>query len=167
MTVITVNKSSSGLTKETHSIFDDENPDITSYSNLILLNDYYKHKDVDYITKNLELMRYLKLRDIFLKEEKSKTGDLVCHYCGKKHLKIGYISIGLAELNKKNPKLATIDHKIKRADCGDILDTNNWLVACQTCNGWKSDKTYDEFIAIMKERNKKTFTKRKKQHKKK
>lgn len=167
MTTITVNKSSSGLTRETHMIFDDENPDITSQSSLILLNDYYKNKDVDYLSKNLELMRYLKLRDVFLKEEKAKTGDLVCHYCGKKHLKVGYLSIGLAELNQRNPKLATIDHKVKRADCGDILDTKNWLVACRTCNHAKSDKTYEEFIEERKRKKNQFFNKGKKQHKKK
>lgn len=120
--------------------------DIKSPAALILLNEFLKKQDVDYIEKRNELQKYLNKRFSFLLKTKIITGDLVCSYCGKNHLEIGYKNIDLAYLNNKNHNLATIDHIIPRSkNLVDYLDETNWCVSCEKCNKKKGSKLVDEF----------------------
>lgn len=51
--------------KKSAKIFDliyNEDANIKSRASLILLNDYYKHMDVDFINDKKSLFKYLKLR---------------------------------------------------------------------------------------------------------
>ena len=148
MTIITTYKSSSGSTSVNDIIYNDETPNIKSLASLVLLNDYYHYLDVDYVDERKELIKYLRLRQKFLKRVLNKKRVLVCHYCGKSHLDIGYEDMKLAYLNNTNKNLATIDHKIPRKICDNPLDTKNWLVSCKKCNREKGDMNYDEYINL-------------------
>lgn len=150
MKTITYYKSKTGNTKCNHIIYN-ENVSIKSQSSLILLNEYLAEQDEDNLNAKLELQEYLNKRHTFLENE-LKKGDLVCHYCGKEHLEIGFREIELSNLNNKNPKLATIDHVIPVSSGIDFLDETNWVVSCKKCNNRKGSMNYDDF----KNRNKKT-----------
>ena len=144
MKTITYYRSSTGSTKFNHVIYNDD-VSSKSQSALILLNDYLRENDDDFLREEQELQEYLNQRYIFLLKTKKKEGDLVCHYCGNTHLEIGYRSVRLCNLNNKNPKLATVDH-VKPVSSGiDRLDVTNWVVACKKCNNRKGSKSYDEF----------------------
>lgn len=144
MIKITTYRSNSLNTEYNYRIYG--NVDIKSPAALILLNEFLKKQDKDFIEKRNELQKYLDKRFIFLLRIKNITGDLVCEYCGKKHLEIGYKNIDLAYLNNKNKNLATIDHIIPRSNKKiDYLDTTNWCVSCESCNKKKSSKTVEEF----------------------
>ena len=143
--------------KKSAKIFDviyNEDANIKSIASLILLNDYYKHMDVDLINDKKNLFKYLRLRHKFLLKTKKKNGDLVCHYCGKNHLEIGFLKEELLCKNNLNNNLATIDHKIPISQNIDKLDTNNWLVCCKNCNKSKGNSDYDTFLKskILKKR---------------
>lgn len=144
MKTITYYKSASGSTKFNHVIYN-ENVSIKSQSSLILLNNYLRERDEDYIRSLWELQEYLNRRFIYLLKIKKSKGDLVCHYCGKNHLEIGFRSVVLSNQNNKNPKLATIDHVIPVSKGIDILDETNWVVSCKKCNNKKGSKDYEEF----------------------
>jgi len=143
---ITYHKSLSGSTVFNHVIYNDE-VSSKSLSALILLNDYLREIDEDYLNEINELQEYLNRRFLFLIRTKRKDGDLVCHYCGKNHLEIGYRHISLSKLNNNNPRLATIDHVIPVSSILKIdkLDEENWVVCCKKCNRRKGNMSYDEF----------------------
>lgn len=91
-------------------------------------------------------MGYLKIRDKFLNDKLKENGDLVCHYCGKKHLEIGFLDMQFIDFNNKNSNLATIDHKIPVSKGCRKKDITNWLVSCKVCNTLKGKMDYEEFI---------------------
>ena len=148
MKTITYHKSTSGSTKFNHVIYNDDNVSLKSQSALILLNDYLRVHDEDFLKAEFELQEYLNKRFLFLLRKKKFEGDLVCHYCGKNHLEVGYRQANLAYLNNKNTKLATIDHVIPVSSILKIdkLDETNWVVSCKKCNRRKGSMSYDEFI---------------------
>ena len=146
MKIINQYKSQSGQTLFNHIIMNDGDVCIKSYDALILLNDYLRELDVDYMKSKWELQEYLNRRHLYLKKIKKQTGDLVCHYCGKNHLEIGHRDANLAYLNNKNKMLATIDHVIPVSSGINVLDENNWVVACKKCNSRKGSMNYDDFI---------------------
>lgn len=150
--VILSRKSKGGSTSYNDIILSDH-PNVKSLANLLLLNDYYSKLDVDYVEKTQTLDRYLELRHEFLFNHFMKHADLICHYCGKSHLEIGFREIENAHLNLKNKNLATIDHKIPRNKCSNILDTDNWLVSCVKCNNKKQDLDYVEFVKKINKNN--------------
>jgi len=146
MKTITYHKSSSGNTVVNHLIYNDDNVSIKSQAALILLNDYLKEMDEDYLKGMYEIQEYLNRRFIFLLKEKRRTGDLVCHYCGKIHLEVGYRLINQSALNNKNKMLATVDHVIPMSSGKvNLLDEKNWVVSCKKCNSRKGSKSYEEF----------------------
>ena len=112
MKAITYHKSTTGNTRFTHVIYNEDDVSSKSLSSLILLNDYLRERDEDFLSKENELQEYLNRRYLFLLRTKRREGDLVCHYCGKEHLEVGYRHAKLANLNNTNPRLATIDHVI-------------------------------------------------------
>lgn len=144
MKTITYYKSTSGSTKFNHIIYS-EDVSIKSYSALILLNEYLRENDEDFLRAELDLQEYLDKRHLFLIRTKRKKGDLVCHYCGKQHLQVGHRMANMSYLNNKNPKLATIDHVVPVSSGIDILDESNWVVSCRKCNGRKGSMKYEEF----------------------
>ena len=132
MKTITYHKSASGSTKFNHVIYNDDNVSLKSQSALILLNDYLREHDEDFLKTVFELQEYLNKRFLFLLRKKKVDGDLVCHYCNKPHLEVGFRQLNLAYLNNKNTKLATIDHVIPiSSNLIDKLDETNWVVSCK------------------------------------
>ena len=62
---------------------------------------------------------------------------LVCEYCGMIDLIIRHEEDPDIPKNRR----ATIDHVISINNGGSRMSINNWVVACQLCNGMKG---YDE-----------------------
>lgn len=151
MKVITKYKSNSGQTILKHIIFNDDIVSPKSYASLLLLNEALRELDVDYIKSKWDLEEYLSKRHSYLERTKKEKGDLVCHYCGKEHLDIGYRDANFAYLNNKNKNLATIDHIIPVSSCLiNPLDEDNWVVACKRCNSKKGNMSYTDFMNKIK-----------------
>lgn len=139
-----MNSSKSGSTKQFHIVVDENNVDIQSYAALVLLNEDLKSQEED---ETSEVQIYLNKRYNYLSNILLENGDLVCEYCGKKHLDIGHRLMRDSYLDNKNKNLATIDHKVARAlKLIDPLDETNWCVACKRCNLKKGTKTVEEFV---------------------
>lgn len=138
--------SSSGKTKECHIIHED-NVNLTSYAALILLNNKLKHQDVDYLNKTVKIQYYLDKRFAYLTRKLKITDNLKCKYCGKSHLEIGHRLMEDSHLDLKNPKLATIDHRVPKSEkLIDPMDETNWCIACRRCNRQKGSKSEEQFI---------------------
>jgi len=143
--VIISNKSNSGSTIQNNLIFETENS-VKSLASLLLLNEYYKYLDEDYLDSISETQNYLNKRFAYLENILLEQGDLSCAYCGKSNLDIGHISIRDSHLDSKNDNLATIDHIVPRsANLIDPLDESNWCVSCKNCNTKKGSKPVEEF----------------------
>jgi len=151
MIEIKINSSRTGRIVERHLI-QNSKPCIQSMANLVLLNDFYSRLDSDFVDKMKELDEYLSLRHSFLSKELEEKGDLSCHYCHRKNLEIGYRGADMSKINNANGKLATIDHKIPRKQCGSYLNTNNWLVACKKCNKDKAETSYEDYMITSKKK---------------
>lgn len=150
MTTITYHKSTSGSTKLNHIIYDIDNVSVKSLASLVLLNNSLREMDVDYLNLQFELQEYLNRRYKFLIDEKRKNDDLICHYCNRTDLEIGYRYAKYAYLNNSNKKLATIDHIIPRSSGFNPLDESNWVVSCKKCNTKKGSMSYEEYMEKIK-----------------
>lgn len=109
------------------------NPTSGTYGDYLLLKEYYRLHDNedDWRTKVLFSIKYLR-------KQKQISGDLMCAYCGKEHLKIHTpSSIQIPKSIK-----ATIDHFIPISLGGGVLDENNIVVSCEKCNKKKQSKIY-------------------------
>jgi 5-methylcytosine-specific restriction endonuclease McrA len=126
-------------TTEKHYIECDE-PHQKSYASYLMLVDYYRKLDVDYLTEYEKLEKYFKFREEFLTNELQSKGYLECAYCHRKDLIIGYTTIKDSILNNSIKNLATIDHVIPISKGGKIYDVNNCVVSCKKCNNKKADK---------------------------
>lgn len=147
MKIITQYKSHSGQTKSNHIILNDDNVSSKSYASLLLLNEALRELDIDYMKSKWDLEEYLSKRHLYLEKTQKEKGNLVCHYCGKEHLDIGFRDIEFSYLNNKNKNLATIDHVIPV--CSGLinpLDESNWVIACKKCNSRKGNMSYNDFI---------------------
>jgi 5-methylcytosine-specific restriction endonuclease McrA len=151
-----INISLSGKTKIVNTIYSDE-PCIKSRASYELLVNYLKQNDEDYINKTVKLKNYLIQRAKFLFKEKIKNnGNLVCSYCGKNHLIIGYLDLSKININNyKFKKLATIDHIIPvSSELINPLDETNWTVSCIRCNKLKGNGTVDDLMKKIKPKTK-------------
>lgn len=144
MVIVQKYSSIRGSTTENHIIYCENNVNIKSYAALILLNEQLRHEDVDY-KKEVRIQVYLNKRYKYLWRILIKKKDLVCHYCGRKHLYIGHRLLKYAGIDSKRNDLATIDHVIPRSSGIDPMDETNWVVACRKCNGQKGAMDYKEF----------------------
>jgi len=129
-------------TKISHSISGNR-PHIKSFASLILLNNYYRYLDIDYISELDELKKYLKFRKEYLSNQLEEKGHLECTYCHRKDLIIGYTDYKYSNLNNKIKNLATIDHIHPKSKGGFVYDIKNCTVACKKCNRDKGDKILD------------------------
>ena len=79
--------------------------------------------------------RWQKARKEFL-----KTAAHVCHYCGIKTI---------SEPNKKTS--TTVDHILPQETHPELKnDPSNFVVACGSCNSWKSNMSYETFMNLIK-----------------
>lgn len=131
---------STGSTIHTHTFHGkvSQIPHIQSYAALRLLQAYYHVRDKDYLEDNF--MTRINFSRNYLTEQLKIHGDLVCNYCGKKHLQIE-----LAGMNVPKSIKATIDHVIPISKGGGIYDVNNLVIACFRCNMNKGNMMPDEF----------------------
>ena len=114
-------------------------PSIKSYASLLLLQNELRNSDQDDV-KNYWKTRILFSRT-FLHKILDKEKDLVCTYCGKRHLVIEEENMFV-----KNHLKATIDHVLPISKGGSVYDTDNVVVACGTCNSRKDNMTLGKFL---------------------
>lgn len=108
-----------------------KNPEVSSYAALILLKrKYYDIVEPSYLV-------WLKFRMQLLTKWQKEKGDLFCEYCNKGPL--------IKEENNQHPYVATLDHKVSRANGGAEYDEGNLCVSCYECNQKKKDLNYEEF----------------------
>jgi hypothetical protein len=125
--------------KFNHLIFIDS-PDSKTYASAILLKKYYQSVE-DPGDWQTDWRYYFIVRRHWLRKQKQDK-KWICHYCGKEIHK-------MPERNKIYQNLwkcVTVDHKIPKNECGDITDTNNFLVSCYDCNNKKGWMSYNSFI---------------------
>ena len=77
---------------------------------------------------------YKRAKDAFLAEV-----DHVCHYCNVK------------TISKPNQKTSTtVDHILPQETHPHLkADKSNFVVACGSCNSWKSNMSYETFMTLM------------------
>jgi 5-methylcytosine-specific restriction endonuclease McrA len=116
------------IRERTANLFFVEDPDPHSYASLLMLNKQL------YLQTDECLTAWIKARKKYLKSHLTKSGTLICDYCGKTGLKIK---------TKKKHLQATIDHAIPKSITKKRNDPKNFRVACDKCNSEK--KTMSEF----------------------
>jgi 5-methylcytosine-specific restriction endonuclease McrA len=132
MTKILIHKSGANRIKQYHMIYEEE-PYQKSLGSLVLLNDFLRGRDVDYLASDWTIR--VKYNIEFLKLQLKQKGQLNCSYCRKQNLFIN-------EDITKRPKyhfLATVDHVIPISKGGSIDDYENMTCACWHCNHSKKD----------------------------
>lgn len=117
-------------------------PDPRSYASAILLRNYYGTLDKEK-SERYDWRRWVVYRYRYLRRIKKERGELVCEYCGKRHLHI--------EQRKSNSHLATIDHIKPIAAGGNRYDEENFAVVCFKCNQKKG--TADYTMIMMRRRH--------------
>lgn len=164
MKTVVYNVARNGSSKLVHLVCYDNDPNVKSMASMVLLTEWLSERDEDEASKRQEIQHYLNRRHKFLLREKMKHGGLRCHYCNKPNLEIGYRSFFMSYKNNKNPRLATIDHKVPvSSGTIDKLDEVNWVVSCRKCNGEKGSMPYEEFLKSKRlEQRKKQYANKKK-----
>jgi len=111
----------------------DEPTSSKSQSALIMLNRYFSKLDpTSKLCKAISNFHQAKYNTRWIKQQKRIYGKLVCAYCGH--------PVDLYKHAKKSNgklKLATVDHFIPIFLGGGRLDRDNFVVACEKCNGKK------------------------------
>jgi hypothetical protein len=143
--VVFTKTSKSGTTTQNDFIFPVEDPHPHSLAAALLLRNFFRLQDVDYLEDTRSLEVWLEFREIYLKKILERDGDLVCKYCGKIHLEVGGRTPEDLKRNNKNPNLATIDHIQALANGGERFNEKNLAVACKKCNKDKGTKSVEDF----------------------
>ena len=97
------------------------------------------------LTRSLEEQeraQWVSFRSAFLKRVEAHSGNLSCHYCGRKGL-VSELPDDYSRADLK--RLATLDHVVPRSQGGAEFDKGNIVVACHPCNQRKGNKMPDEF----------------------
>ena len=112
-----------------------------TYANAILLREFYRKQDIDYI-RIADWRYYFIVRRHFLrKKRKEHNGVWICHYCQKE-------MTVLQTRNKRcgSRQSVTIDHKHALVNGGDKLSTANMVECCFKCNQKKGSKSYENYM---------------------
>lgn len=123
-----------------HLIFGE--PVAKTYASAILLREWYRNQDIDYIRER-DWRYYFIVRRHFLRKKKREHGGVwICHYCQKE----------MTMLQKRGkryskPQAVTVDHKQALGRGGSKLDTENMVECCSKCNQKKGNKSYEVFMA--------------------
>ena len=112
-----------------------------SYAAYIMLKNYYYSMDTNKSDLN-NWQKWIIFRRKYLRKVRLEKGDLVCEYCGKKHLKV---------ISNNHKNVATIDHVKPLSDGVDRYDTRNFAISCTKCNQEKGSQDYT--MLLMKRRN--------------
>jgi 5-methylcytosine-specific restriction endonuclease McrA len=86
----------------------------------------------------------------FLKKKQKLEGELHCEYCDKHPLKIYYFGKKF-----KTQDGATVDHRNPVSKGGKPYDESNMAVSCYKCNQQKADMNYEDWLEILKNKNRK------------
>lgn len=151
--IIKYKSSPKATTAQYHIILEDV-PHPQSMASAILLREYLKAQDIDYINSIDSLSAWLEFREKYLVKTFMATGDLVCAYCGRPHLEIGGRNPEDLHKNNRNPNLATIDHITALSNGGNKYDENNLCVSCKKCNNKKNNKDVEAFKAKIQNKKK-------------
>lgn len=150
--IITSYTSNSGSSKEIHTIYGE--PKSGSLADYILLKEYYKNNDVDYILENVGWkIKLFHHWNFLIRRMHQCNGNLICVYCGKQNLIIQAVG-------RHVPKniMATVDHFNPKAKGGEHYDEDNMVVSCSKCNGKKSDKIWSvDTLKYMDDKRKQIF----------
>lgn len=141
MNTITTYVSNTGSTSYTHTILPDQ-PCSKSYASLVLLQDDLLKQDVDYLNEQFYRVRLISLSRSFLYNVQQRYGKLCCTYCQRWGLVIEFDGMSVPHHKK-----ATIDHVVPISHGADPFDESNLVVACQKCNGKKSNLTLSVFLS--------------------
>lgn len=115
-------------------------PHRSSYAALVLLNEKFSNMDKNRNDK-YNWRKWTIFRQKYLKYLEKKNGELVCEYCGKRHLKI----------HGDQKEIATIDHVKPLCMGGERYDIKNMAVTCYKCNQAKGHEDYT--MRVMRSRN--------------
>ena len=116
---------------------------IKSRSAYILLREKLSELDDEFLNEKVE---WLNFRENFLKKQLKNDKELVCVYCGKRHLEIGGKTAKDLRENNKNPNLATVDHIKPLSEDGEKYNEENCVVSCKKCNNKKDSKPICLFL---------------------
>jgi hypothetical protein len=145
-----IEEKTSNKQKIRHIIYEYDFINSKTYSSLLLLNNYYKERDIDF-TKYDWRYYFIARRTFLRRKKKEHGGHWVCHYCGKKIYKI-QVRNKIYQDNRND--LITVDHKIPKEECEDITDSENFIECCNKCNIKKGNTPYEIFIKSKRNGNK-------------
>jgi 5-methylcytosine-specific restriction endonuclease McrA len=112
-----------------------------TYAASILLRQYYRENDADYLDTVARRMKIIAFSRKYLTTVQEKEGSVSCSYCNKPNL-----IIELEGMRVNNTQKATIDHIVPISKGGAVFDINNITPCCGTCNSKKSNKSLEEFL---------------------
>lgn len=152
--IVRKSKSSSGSTRLRliETIYYNTEINFKSRAAYILLTNYFRFLDEDYIKSMSSRCEMIEFSRDYLTKVKEREGIIICSYCGTSHLEIEYDGMHIRKEIK-----ATIDHIVAISKGGDIFNPENIRVACEKCNTKKGDKSVDEFLIILEKEKQKNI----------
>jgi hypothetical protein len=94
----------------------------------------YEYWSLD--TTVYKMHRWQQFRWRVLSKILKDKGDLVCHWCGRKHLLLD----GGESTSRAKKDVATLDHVTPCKDGGGLYDESNVVPACQSCNNKRNPR---------------------------
>lgn len=134
-----IKKSKTGSTRFVQTILFE--PSSKTHAASVLLNDYYRNMDEDYLESFDGRMRRIKFSRDTLTDWQQKLGKLTCVYCEKTDLQIEYDGMQI-----DRNVMATLEHLLPISKCGGIFDIFNVVCACGKCNHNRSSKDLDTYL---------------------
>lgn len=167
--VFPISRSGTGKTKLNHLIFDEPTSDKSLSAGIILNNKLKEEEFNNLANKDVQEINEINpglavaINNLnFLKYKREKKGKIFCEYCGKGPLVIyDFINNDPKKKGKYrynvrfNPKNgATADHKEPQSKGGDKFDYKNLAVCCYKCNQRKGDMPYEDWMELIKPKEK-------------
>ena len=119
----------------------------TTYASAIMLREFYQKQDIDYIRARDWRYYFIVRRHFLRKKWKEHGGVWICHYCQKEMTVLQERGVHRKNIKyKQKLKAITIDHKHAVGNGGMILETENMVECCYTCNQKKGNKDYHEYM---------------------
>jgi 5-methylcytosine-specific restriction endonuclease McrA len=118
-----------------------DNPSPKTYASYVLL------KQSLFDISEPPYMIWLNVREKFLTKKLKEEGELVCEFCGKRHMEIGYTKPSELDRNNYNDNQATIDHLLAKSNYPHFeFEEFNFAISCKKCNSKKSNLSLEEWI---------------------
>lgn len=123
-----------------HQIYIDD-PHVQSFTAYVLLKDKLLLQDIDFQLAQKADWERVEFSRAYLKKRLAQDGELICAYCGKRHLQIEDRGMRVDDIIK-----ATVDHIVPISKGGSPELETNIVVACYRCNNKKGNKDLHDFI---------------------